>query len=326
MSELKGAGFEVKELADAGAQERELREGGFEAYELREARFKVLELQQAGFAVNDVKEAGFGALEMFHAQFPLDQLSAVFSEEDMMIVLQNRDAATLKKDGKTALQLRKMNFDVKQLVEAKFKISELKEGGYTAADMREASIPAKDLKGVYAIEDCKEGGYTAENMRAGFKSTAIRLAKAGYTLDELWGGGYKDMKDLGPAFRLEELLPRGRFTAQALLAHVSFRELMNAGVGKAEIVEEGGAIKHYIHQYDEHFQELRKMTSYRVYWKHDTVSFKAFGIKCSWICKYGTKSTSQEHSFNGYTGVCENCTQFEEVRAPPHTRPRSFLD
>ena len=93
MSQLKGAGFHVKELKDAGFtcaeltearfMAKDLLEAGFNAVQLKDAGFNAVKLKDAGFKAVELKDAGYSASELEAAGFSVVQLKTAFTLNEL---------------------------------------------------------------------------------------------------------------------------------------------------------------------------------------------------------------------------------------------------
>lgn len=172
-SMLKEKGCSLAALKAAGFTAAELKAAGFSAKELREAGFSAEELKAAGFSASELKEAGFSAAELKAAGF---------------------SAAELKEAGFSAAELRSAGFSAADLMNAGYTLDELREAGFSEGELIRAGFASSAMSMVCDVEHiakARKEGVDASYFRDKGCS-ALALAAAGFTEEELRKAGYSD--------------------------------------------------------------------------------------------------------------------------------------
>lgn len=179
----RAAGVSAESLKDKGCSLAALKAAGFTAAELKAAGFSASELRDAGFSAEELKAAGFSAAELKTAGFSAAELRAAgFS------------AAELKEAGFSAADLRAAGFSAGDLMNAGYSLDELRDAGFSEGELIRAGFASSSMSMVCDVEhiaQARKEGVDASYFRDKGCS-ALALAAAGYTEEELRLAGYSD--------------------------------------------------------------------------------------------------------------------------------------
>ena len=168
--EIKGAGYGLEQVRHAGFTLRQIRDEGGPKYGSY-GHSLLSQIRQAGFTVKEAMGGGYTLKEVIDAGYTLEEVQrlegcALDSAEDAkhagFSVKQLKDAYSLQ-------QLKDAGFDLMQITfaHAGYTIQQIKAAGYRAGDILDLRhwYPLEQVKTVYTDQEIEEAGYTTEGER-----------------------------------------------------------------------------------------------------------------------------------------------------------------
>lgn len=273
VSEVKGAGFGIKELVDGGYNLLNEVKPLFSIMQFKAANYGVwsmrnhlaysaLEVKSAGFGIKDLVDGGFNLKNDLKSLFTIHEFkSANYGVWSLRSHL-GYSASDVKSAGFGIKDLVDGGFNLKDEVKPLFSVRDFKNAnygvwslrshlGYSASEVKSVGFGIKelvdggfnllnDLKPLYTVHDFKAAGYGVWGLRTHLGYSAFEIKSAGFGINDLENGGFNPLRDLKPLFTIQEFKAAG-YGAWTLKHNLDFtaKELLVIGYSKRELLGAG---------------------------------------------------------------------------------------